>query len=116
MYCCVGTTKECVALRGKLPQRVYDEVLRGIAVLCSAYGENRDYFEVGGYSVVADSEEDLRWARQVFDDRVHFCEWSTRLGDSGYVSALYLLSNEVSVMLYTKESLANNDILENLED
>lgn len=114
MYCCVGTTKECEALYGKLPQRVYEEVLRGIVVLCSEYSETRDYFAVGGYSLIADSEEDLRWARRVFDDRTHFCEWSTRLGDSGYVSALYLLSNELSVVLYTKESLANNDIIENL--
>lgn len=116
MYCCVGTTKECVALEDQLPQRVYDEVLRGIVVLSSEYGENRDYFESGGFSLIADTEEDLFKARDLFDDRWHWCEWATRLGDSGYVSALYLLNNEFSVMLYTKESLANEDILENLED
>ena len=116
MYCCVGTTKECATLYGRLPQRVYEEVLRGIALLCCEFGENRDYFESGGYSLIADTKEDLHWSRKVFDDRLHSCEWATRLGDSGYVSALYLLSNEVSVVLYTKESLANNDILENLED
>lgn len=116
MYCCVGTTKECVALRGRLPQRVYEEVLRGVAVLDSEFGPERDYFETGGYALIADTKEDLYWARKVFDDRYHYCEWSTRLGNSGYVSALYLLNNEVSVVLYTKESLANKDILENLED
>ena len=116
MYCCVGTTKECAALCGRLPQRVYDEVLRGVALLCCEFGENRDYFESGGYSLIADTKEDLYWSRKVFDDRLHSCEWATRLGNSGYVSALYLLSNEVSVMLYTKESLANDDILENWED
>ena len=116
MYCCLGTTKECAALYGRLPQRVYDEVLRGVAVLDCEYGIDRDYFASGGYSLIATTEEDLYWARKTFDDRTHFCEWATKLGDSGYVSALYLLSNEVSVVLYTKENLANKDILENLED
>ena len=116
MYCCVGTTKECAVLEGRLPQRVLGEILRGLAVLDAECGVDRDYFESGGYSLIADTKEDLHWARKVFDDRFHSCEWSTRLGDSGYVSALYLLSNEVSVMLYTKECLANKDILENLED
>ena len=116
MYCCLGATKECVTLCDRLPQRVYEEVLRGIVVLSAEFGEERNYLDVGGFSLIADTEEDLRKARELFDDRWHYCEWATRLGDSGYVSALYLLNNEFSVMLYTKESLANEDILENLED
>ena len=116
MYCCLGTVKECRALDGQLPQRVYEEVLRGVAVLAAEFGEDRDYFETGGYSVIADTEEALYRARMVFDDRQHYCEWATRLGDSGFCSALYLLSNEFSDMLYIPIALANNDILENLED
>lgn len=116
MYCCLGTTKECASLYRQLPQRVYEEILRGVAVLDSEFGPARNYLEVGGFSLIADTEKDLCKARELFDDRWHYCEWATKLGDSGYVSALYLLSNEFSVMLYTKESLANEDILENLED
>lgn len=115
MYCCVGTTKECAALYGRLPDRVCGEVLRGLALLDAEYGPDRNYFEIGGYALIADTEEDLCKARDLFDDRWHYCEWATRLGDSGYVSALYLLNNEFSVILYTKESLANEDVLENLE-
>ena len=114
MYCCLGTTKECALLYGYLPQRVIDEVLRGLAVLSAEYGEDRNYFESGGYSLIADTKEDLYWARKVFDDRKHFCEWATKLGDSGYCSALYLLTNEFSVMLYVPIALANKDILENI--
>lgn len=116
MYCCVGTAKECTALYGYLPQRVIGEVLRGLVVLDSEFGTERNYFELGGYSLIATTEEDLYWARKFFDDRTHVCEWSTKLGDSGFCSALYLLSNEVSVMLYIPISLANKDILENMED
>ena len=116
MYCCLGTVRECKELEGKLPQRVCAEILRGLVVIDSEFGPERDYLNVGGFSLIADTEEDLRRARDLFDDRWHYCEWATKIADSGYVSALYLLSNEFSVMLYTKESLANEDILENLED
>lgn len=116
MYCCLGTTKECAALYGKLPEIVYGELLRGLVMLDSWYGAERNYLEVGGFSLIADTEKDLCKARELFDDRWHYCEWSTRIANTGYVSALYLLNNEFSVMLYTKESLANEDILENLED
>ena len=116
MYYCLGTTKECADLHGKLPKIVYGELLRGLAMIDSWYGAKRNYLEIGGYSIVADTEEDLCKARERFDDRLHLCEWATKLGNSGYVSALYLLNNEFSVMLYTKEDLVNEDILENLED
>lgn len=116
MYCCLGTTKECASLCGQLPQRVYDEILRGVAVLDSEFGVDRNYLDVGGFSLIADTEDDLCKARELFDDRWHYCEWATRLGDTGYISALYLLDNERSVILYTKEGLACKDILENLED
>ena len=116
MYCCLGTAKECAALYGYLPQKVIDEVLRGLVVLDAEMGEERNYLEIGGYSVVATTKDDLYRARERFDDRKHFCEWATKLGDSGFCSALYLLSNEFSVMLYIPITLANKDILENLED
>ena len=116
LYCCLGTTKECSALYGYLPQTVVGEVVRGISVLQAEFGEDRNYYEVGGYSLIADTRDDLSRAREIFDDRKHFCEWSTKLGDSGFCSALYLLSNEFSVMLYIPISLANEDILENMEN
>lgn len=116
MYCCLGTTKECPALYSYLPQTVVGEVVRGLAILEAEYGLDRNYYEVGGYSLIADTHDDLSRAREIFDDRKHYCEWSTKLGDSGFCSALYLLSNEFSVMLYIPISLANEDILENMED
>ena len=115
LYCCLGTTRECSALYGYLPQTVIGEVVRGICVLQAEFGEDRNYLEVGGYSLIADTPDDLSRAREIFDDRKHFCEWSTKLGDSGFCSALYLLSNEFSVMLYIPISLANEDILQNME-
>ena len=116
MYCCLGTTRECAVLNGYFPQQVIGEILRGVAVLESEMGEDRNYFVEGGYSLIADTEEDLCKAREIFDDRLHYCEWATKIGNTGFCSALYLLSNECSVMLYIPISLANKDILENMED
>ena len=107
LYCCLSTTKECEALYGYLPDRVYGELFRGLVVL--------EAEELTGYSLLADSAADLELARQIFDERTHKCEWATSIGD-GFCSALYLLTNESSFMLYIPISLANNDILENLED
>ena len=116
MYCCLGTIRECAMLNGQLLQQVIGEILRGVAVLECEYGLERNYFEVGGYSLIADKAEDLCKAREIFDDRLHYCEWATKIGDTGFCSALYLLSNECSVMLYIPINLANKDILENMED
>lgn len=115
MYCCLGTTRECDVLNGYLPQQVIGEILRGVAVLCAEMGEDRNYME-SGYSLIVDTAEDLCKAREIFDDRLHYCEWATKIGGTNFCSALYLLSNECSVMLYIPISLANKDILENMED
>lgn len=116
MYFCAGTAKECTALYGYLPQRVIGEVLRGLVVLDAEFGQRRNYYREGGYSLVADTMDDLCRTREIFDDRKYLCEWATRIGNTGFCSALYLLSNEFSVMLYIPISLANKDILENMED
>ena len=116
MYACLGTTKECESLYGQLPQAVVDELIRGLEVIQYEYGFDRNKFETGGYSLVVDNVDDLNRARKFFDDRIHKCEWATKLSDSGFCSALYLLTNEFSVMLYIPIALANNDILENMEE
>ena len=112
----VGTTKEVSMLEGRLPDRVVDEVCRGIVVLDAEYGEQRDYFSEGGFSLIAETVKDLQLAKERFDPNCHLCEWATKLGDSGFCSALYLLSNEFSVMLYIPIALVNDDILENMEE
>lgn len=115
MYYCLGTTAECTELEGKIPTKVLGEVVRGLAVLESDYGTDRNIFESGGYFLIADTHADLEQGRKLFDDRKHSCEWATTLGESGFCSALYLLTDDFSVMLYIPIKLANPDILENLE-
>ena len=115
MYYCLCITAECAELEGKIPTKVLGEVVRGLAVLESDFGTDRNIFESGGYSLIADTDADLEQARMLFDDREYSCEWATTLGDSDFCSALYLLTDNFSVMLYIPIRLANSDILEKLE-
>ena len=112
----IGTTKEVSMLEGHLPRQLIGEICRGIVVLDAEYGEERDYFKEGGYSLIVETAEDLQQAREHFDPDQHLCEWATRIGYTNYASALYILDNEFTIMLYLPIAIANNDILENLED
>ena len=112
----IGTTKEVSILEGRLPRQLIGEICRGVVVLDAEYGEDRDCFKDGGYSLIAETAEDLQQASKHFNPNQHLCEWATKIGNTGYASALYILNNESSVMLYLPIAIANNDILENLED
>lgn len=113
----VGTTAELPILRDSLPERVYTEVLRGVAILDCEYGSNRNYLESGGYSAVAETEEDILEFKNIVDYDKRLPEWATVIGkDTGFISALFLLNDDFSVMLYTLRTIAPNAILNELED
>lgn len=112
----IGTTKEVSMLEGHLPRQLIGEICRGIAVLDAEYGEDRDYFKEGGYSLIVETTKDLQQAKDRFDPNQHFCEWATRIGNTGFCSALYILGNEFTIMVYLPIAIVNKDILDNLED
>ena len=56
----VGTLCETDKLETKLPASVFTELVRGIVVLDSEYGENRNYQECGGYSLIVETAEDVQ--------------------------------------------------------
>ena len=113
----VGTERETDALESKLPKRVFHELVHSIAILDREYGENRDYREHGGYSLVVETAEDVERMRAYIDFDVHPCEWAVKIGpDSGYLCALYLMNDDYSVMAYMPLSVAPDAILQDLED
>ena len=116
MYYCLGTTDKCIPLLDRFPKKVMVEVIRGLAILEAEYGTDRDIFKSdGGYAIIAETEDDLTIARETFDDREHTCEWATKIGDSGYCTAMYLLSDYFAVALYIPVGIANDNILAELE-
>ena len=108
----IKTTAEAWQLAGEVPEEVLTELVRGAAVLESEYGDGG----AGGYAIVIQSSADLEEAKDLLDYSKCQVEWATRLGDSGYLSALYILDNEFSVVLYMPISLAPDNILLELED
>ena len=55
--------------------------------------------------------------KDAVDYDVHPCEWATRLWKgTGYVSALYLMNNEFSILVFMPEVLAPTDVLEEMTD
>ena len=113
----IGTEHEFPTLANKLPERVLTEILRGIVILDAEYGADRNYLLEGGYSLIVESTEDISQLKDIIDFDTHPCEWATRIGrDTGYLSALYLLNDDFSIMVYTPIAIAPDTILKDLED
>ena len=113
----VGTLCETGELKKKLPVSVFTELVRGIAVLDSEYGENRNYQECGGYSLIVETAEDVQEVKNFVDYEAHPAEWVTSIGkDSGYLSALYIMKDYFYIMLYLPAAVAPDVILEEVED
>ena len=113
----VGTLCETGELKTKLPVSVFTELVRGIAILDSEYGENRNYQECGGYSLIVETAEDVQKIKNFVDYESHPAEWVTSIGkNSGYLSALYILNDDFSIMLYLPAAIAPTVILEEMED
>ena len=94
----IGTANELSLLPSHLPEELCTEILTGLVVLDAEYGESRNYFESGGYSVIAENIEDIPGLKAIIDYVKHPCEWATKIGRTGYISALFILNNSFSIM------------------
>ena len=113
----IGTLSETEVLETRLPGEVFDELLRGLAILDREYGVDREYRLCGGYSLVAETAEDVQEAREYINFEAHPCEWVRHIGeDTGYLCALYVLNNDFSIMLYLSAAVAPAVILKEVEN
>ena len=91
--------------------------MTSVAVLEAEYGADRDYLQVGGYSLLFDSADDLAQFKSIIDYDTHPCEWALRESrNSGYLSALYIMNNDFSIMVFMPLAVAPTAILADLED
>lgn len=112
----IGTAHELALLPYHLPEELVTEVLTGLVVLDAEYGESRNYYESGGYSVIAEDIEDIPGLKAIIDYEKHPCEWATRIGRTGYISCLFIVNNDFSIMLYLPLAFAPTAIINELED
>ena len=112
----LGTTNELSLLPAHLPEELRTEILTGLEVLDAEYSESRNYLESGGYSVIAETIKDIPGLKAIVDYEKHPCEGATKIGRTGYISALFILSNSFSIMVYLPQAIAPKEIINELED
>ena len=112
----IGTAKALALLPPHLPNELLTEVLTGLVVLDAEYGDDRDYRESGGYSLIAENWDDLPRLNEIINTNIHAPEWATHIGKTGFVSALYIMNNDFSLMIYLPLEIAAVPIKLELED
>ena len=112
----IGTAKEVALLPSHLPDELLTEVFTGLVVLDAEYGADRDYKESGGYSLIAETLDDLPQLNEIINTNIHAPEWATYIGKTGFVSALYIMNNDFSLMVYLPLEIAAVPIKLELED
>ena len=112
----LGTVKELLTLECPLPDRVRTEIYMGLMILDIEYGERRNYLESGGYSIIVENKSDIPALKKILDFDSHPCEWATQIHVTGYLSALFVINDDFSIMVYMPISIAPNAILQDLEE
>lgn len=109
---CLEDIKHCYQ---ELPVEVLNDLAEKCILLDYAYGSDRNYFQVGGYSVVLQGVADIEVLKGSVDIYSYICEWSSKVGESSYVSALYVLNDDFTIMVYLPIEIAPENILNSIE-
>ena len=111
----IGTVKEMRPLYDKFHEDVIAQLYHCTKVLDDIYGEERNYLQSGGYSLIAETIDDLSGIREIIDFDTHPCEWADRL-DGDFLSALYLMNDDYSIVVFMPMAIAPPTLLKELED
>ena len=101
----IGTTAEIPTLPSHLPEKLVTEIFQGLVILDAEYEPTRNYLEVGGYSAILETAEDIQEFSHIINIETRQPEWATWIGSTGYISALYILNNDFSIMCYMKADI-----------
>lgn len=85
-------------------------------ILDAEYEPTRDYLQVGGYSLIAENLDDIPLIKNHVDFERHPPEWVTRIGNTGYASALFIMNDDFSIMVFMPISILPTTLLKELED
>lgn len=110
----IGTVDEALALDGIVPDDVHNDIVRDLTILDDEYGKERNYLVDGGYTLIADTKEDVLMALKVVGEG-RPCEWVIRLGTSGWINILFLLGDDFGIVLYALESALPDTLLNQME-
>ena len=116
MLCTIGTTAEITTLPSHFPEKLVTEVFQGLVILDAEYGSDRNYLESGGYSVIAETCDDIRKLSHTLNIETREPEWATWIGNTGFISALYIMNDDFSIMVYIHAAIMPEIIRKELEE
>ena len=112
----IGTTTETPSLPSHFPEQLITEVFEGLVVLDCEYGEDRDYLQSGGYSVILETYEDIQKFATTLDIATRPPEWATWIDNTEFVSCLYILNNDFTIMVYMPSEIKPEIVRKELEE
>ena len=110
----IGTTAEIPTLPSNLPEKLRTEIFQGLVVLDCEYGADRNYLESGGYSIIAETTEDISKFTAI-NLETRQPEWATWIS-TDYISSLYILNDDFSIMAYMPATIMPDIIRKELEE
>ena len=113
----IGTAQEADILCSQLPPAVAEKLLRSISLVDALYGSDREYLEIGGYSILIETIEDIAELKTIIDIDNHPCEWCSRIDENGeYLYAIYLMNDDFTITVFMPTAIAPYSIIKDLED
>jgi len=109
----IGTEKELPTVENKLPRAVFWELFRSTVLLDYAYNSSRDYFSSGGYSLIAETKEDVAEIGKRINFETHPCEWVDLVED--YTVSLFLMNDDFSIVLFIPLAITPEILRQELE-
>jgi len=112
----IGHKKDVYSCGCKFPKRALQEVFSGLMILDETYGNDRNWEREGGYSILVDAAEDVEDIKSYVDFEKHPPEWVTSISYTGITSALFILNNSFSIIVYMPKEILPQSLLKELED
>lgn len=112
----IGHKKDVYSCGCCFHKRALSEVFTGLMILDEEYGYDRDWENVGGYSILAETADDVAAIKQYIDYEKHSPEWVTSISYTKILSALFIINNDYSIMVYMPQELVPEQLLSELEE
>lgn len=111
----IGTASEIAKLQSKFPAPVLEKFHHVTATLDEIYGSDRDWEQTGGYTILAETKEDLS-AIDCIDIEHDIFEWADYIpSEPPYCASLYLRGDDYSLVLIAPVAIMPQNVLDELE-
>ena len=112
----IGHKKDVYSCGCKFHKRALQEVYTGLMILDETYGCDRNWAKTGGYSILAENPEDIEAIKAYVDFDKHPPEWVTSISYTKIISALFIMNDDFSIMVYMPQEVAPQSLLSELEE